>query len=242
MSIRILLTVCFALSCIPVFAQNAQIRQRVEQCLAESQQNFGTRKYEAGASRVVEAARIVKARPSDFPQYSPVSLLSTAVDFLNRESGVAKSRGDDESSNRALNAQLILLRTLSVWEPQNSKWSQMSSDAQRGDSANESAQRPSMPANFNPYVPDRSGPSIGGTNSRYANTGPGSGSQYHPVHITPSSLKSGPWGPGLGRARVDWSRLPLPHAGSGGGSQGSNCPSCGHYMAPGVSWCASCGH
>lgn len=61
------------------------------------------------------------------------------------------------------------------------------------------------------------------------------------VSITPKSLKSGQWGPGLGRARVDWSKLPTPSAGRSGGSAVTNCANCGHYKAPGVSWCTSCG-
>ncbi len=244
MSIRILLVLCLALSCFPSsMAQGPQLKQRVEQCLAESQQYFGTRKYDAGASRVVEAANIVKSTPQYFPQYSAVSLVSTAVDFLTNESAAAKSNGNEEASTRALSAETGLLRTLRMWEPQNSKWAQMSATAQRA-SSEESVGHSTMPATFNPYVPNRSGPSIGGTNSRYANTGPGSSPEYHEMHITPSSLKSGPWGPGLGRARIDWSKMPARHSGGGGGggAQGTNCPNCGHYMPAGVSWCASCGH
>lgn len=243
-STRIFLVLSLALSGLPLMAQGSQLKQRVEQCLAESQQYFGTRKYDAGADRVLEAANIVKSKPRDFPQYSAVSLVSTAVDFLHNESSVARSNGDEDSSTRALSAETGLLRTLRMWEPQNSQWSRMSAAAQRG-SSEESTGHSTMPATFNPYVPNRDGPSIGGTNSRYANTGPGSSPEYHQMHITPSSLKSGPWGPGLGRARIDWSKMPSRRSGGGGGgggAQGTNCPNCGHYMPPGVSWCASCGH
>ena len=212
------------LMCLPATAQNTSMRLHLEECLKESQQSFEQRQYQVGARQVEEAARIVHAQPSAYPEYTAIGLASTALDFLTKESTAAREHGNEKAALRAISAEDVLLRSLSSWDPQNPKWKKMRANYEQ-ELARASQTAP-----------------IGGTNGRYAATGPGSDSQYHSFHINPSSLKSGPWGPGLGRARVDWSKLPLPKAGNGNGSGGTNCPNCGHYMAPGVSWCTSCGH
>lgn len=215
----------------------------VLQCLKEANNLFSQKQFEMGASRIDQAARAVHANPGAYPEFSAVQLVSSTVQSLERAAAEGKANGDTDNVRTATSAEEHLLRSLIMWEPRNVRWSQMQTACLK--TLGVQPDHITNPERYN--LENRSGDglknSIGGTNSRYTSSSPKTPQYSSKFRITPDSLKSGPWGPGLGRARINWSKMPARSAGSGGsgGAQGTNCANCGHYMAPGVSWCTSCG-
>jgi hypothetical protein len=82
----------------------------VSRILTESQTELRQGKYESGAIKVEQAARVVQARPQLFPEQTAVELVSKTVDFLERESASAKARGDNGAASSAMSAEQRLRR------------------------------------------------------------------------------------------------------------------------------------
>jgi hypothetical protein len=209
-------------------SEAAQLKRLVEDCLAQSKTFFGTRKYQAGASQVEDAARIVRSMPHEFPQYNSADLVSTAVDFLNNEYEVAEEHGNRQASYNAVTAEVGLLRTLCVWEPTNSKWSQMRLECQKfvDSKADENeflALHPNLSIDSAPYR--LAGRTSKNTPALDSNTEP----ESPDIDLTQGSKSRLGW---TSRSQTGWGLKNI---------FGISCPRCGHHLWKGATYCSNCG-
>lgn len=220
----------------PSYAQGAkseveQMKKLVADCLQQSQTFFGTRKYQAGASQVEDAARIVRSMPHVFPQYSSADLVSTAVDFLNNEYEAAEEHGNRQASYNAVTAEVGLLHTLCTWEPTNSKWSQTLAECQKYvDSKADEKQFLALHPNL----------SIDNTSMRIADR---ASKNWNSMSVATSRTE--PESPDIDPTQVSKTRMGWASKNQNGWGLknifGMSCPRCGHHVWRGATYCSNCG-